>query len=154
MLGEARTGDSEAVTALAFNGIGSMLLAGHANGSVVLWEWHRGAWEAVKSVRGRGSDQNMCTGQHSMLMLHLPTMYFPTVCTSWADKQRTWCGADAHPAAVTACVFLDSSPQAALTADICGRLVFHNVSAYVSIMGAPCLDVAAWGASRLSSPNA
>ena len=55
MLGEARTGDKEAVSALAFNATSSMLLVGHANGSVVLWQWHRNVWEPVKTIRGRHS---------------------------------------------------------------------------------------------------
>lgn len=53
VLGEARPGEEAAVSALAFNAAGSMLLAAHANGDVVLWEWHRTAWEAVKFIRGQ-----------------------------------------------------------------------------------------------------
>lgn len=55
VLGDVRPGEEAAVTALAFNGQGGMLLAGHANGNVVLWEWHRTAWDPVKSIRGEAA---------------------------------------------------------------------------------------------------
>ena len=44
--------------------------------------------------------------------------------------------ADAHSAAVVACAVLDGSPLTALTADAAGRLMHHNVAAYLSILGA------------------
>ena len=52
VLGEARPGDREAVSALAFSTSGSMLLAAHVSGAVVLWQWHRNVWESVKTIRG------------------------------------------------------------------------------------------------------
>lgn len=53
------------------------------------------------------------------------------------SKTLPSCHADAHTLAVSACVFLDGPSMTALTADLRGRLIFHNVSAYVSLMGAP-----------------
>ena len=47
--------------------------------------------------------------------------------------------AELHATAVSACTFVDGANQAALTADMRGGLVLHNVSAYASIMGAPCM---------------
>jgi len=68
MLGEARPGEEAAVSALAFNAAGSMLLAAHVNGDVVLWEWHRTAWEAVKVIRGQlGSMISSQSGMWSAL---------------------------------------------------------------------------------------
>lgn len=52
VLGDARQGDREAVSALAFSAPGSMLLAAHVSGAVVLWQWHRNVWEPVKTIRG------------------------------------------------------------------------------------------------------
>jgi hypothetical protein len=52
VLGDARPGDREAVSALAFSTSGSMLLAAHVSGAVVLWQWHRNVWEPVKTIRG------------------------------------------------------------------------------------------------------
>ena len=52
VLGDARPGDREAVSALAFSTSGSMLLAAHVSGAVVLWQWHRNVWEPVKAIRG------------------------------------------------------------------------------------------------------
>ena len=46
--------------------------------------------------------------------------------------------ADVHTSAISACVFVEGASQAALTADTRGGLLLHNISAYVSIMGAPC----------------
>ena len=70
---------------------GNILLAGHANGEVNLWEFKRTGWEAVKAIK------------------------------------------DAHASAVTSATFVEGSAQLALTADAKGRLVSHNVTAYLSI---------------------
>ena len=43
--------------------------------------------------------------------------------------------ADAHTAAVVACAVLEGSPVTALTADSMGRLMHHNITAYLSILG-------------------
>ena len=51
-LGEVRGGGGAAVTALAFHSAGGVLLAAHANGDVVFWEWRRSAWEAAKALKG------------------------------------------------------------------------------------------------------
>lgn len=51
-LGEARGAGTEAVTALAFHSAGALLLAAHANGDVVFWEWRRTAWEPAKAIKG------------------------------------------------------------------------------------------------------
>lgn len=51
---------------------------------------------------------------------------------SWADGVY----AEAHVSAVSAAVFLEGAVPAALTADGRGRVVFHNVGAHLSIMGA------------------
>ncbi len=70
---------------------GNILLAGHANGEVNLWEFKRTGCEAVKVIK------------------------------------------DAHASAVTSATFVEGSAQLALTADAKGRLVSHNVTAYLSI---------------------
>ncbi len=63
--------------------------------------------------------------------------------------------ADAHVSAVSACVFLDGPSLTALTADVRGRLVYHNVSAYVSLMGAAHdLPVSRICASRVAAKTA
>ncbi|KAA6422788.1 MAG: hypothetical protein FRX49_07323 [Trebouxia sp. A1-2] len=80
-LGEARPEDNA----------GNILLAGHANGEINLWEFKRTGWEAVKAIK------------------------------------------DAHASAVTSATFVEGSAQLALTADAKGRLVSHNVTAYLSI---------------------
>ncbi len=49
-LGEA-TGQ-DAVCSLAFSKTGTLLLAGHTNGDVAFWEWHRTVWQNVKHVKG------------------------------------------------------------------------------------------------------
>lgn len=51
-LGGARGGGTEAVTALDFHSAGALLLAAHANGDVVFWEWRRTAWEPAKVIKG------------------------------------------------------------------------------------------------------
>ena len=70
---------------------GNILLVGHANGEVNLWEFKRSGWEGVKGMK------------------------------------------DAHGSAVTAAAFLESSSQLAVSGDARGRLVLHNVTAYLSI---------------------
>ena len=70
---------------------GNILLVGHASGEVILWEFKRTGWEAVKALK------------------------------------------DAHTAPVTSAAFLESSSQLAITGDAKGRLVLHNVTAYLSI---------------------
>lgn len=70
---------------------GNILLVGHASGELVLWEFKRTGWEAVKALK------------------------------------------DAHTAPVTTAAFLESSSQLAITGDAKGRLVLHNVTAYLSI---------------------
>ena len=70
---------------------GNILLAGHANGEVNIWEFKRTGWEVVKAIK------------------------------------------DAHASAVTTAAFLEGNTQLALTGDAKGRLVSHNVSAYLSI---------------------
>ena len=70
---------------------GNILLAGHANGEINLWEFKPTGWEAVKAIK------------------------------------------DAHASAVTSATFVEGSAQLALTADAKGRLVSHNVTAYISI---------------------
>ncbi|KAL0030409.1 hypothetical protein WJX79_001821 [Trebouxia sp. C0005] len=89
-LGEARPEDN-AVSSMAFSLQGNILLAGHANGEINLWEFKRTGWEAVKAIK------------------------------------------DAHASAVTSATFVEGSAQLALTADAKGRLVSHNVTAYLSI---------------------
>ncbi|KAL0018560.1 hypothetical protein WJX77_004866 [Trebouxia sp. C0004] len=89
-LGEARPKDN-AVSSMAFSLQGNILLAGHANGEVNLWEFKRTGWEVVKAIK------------------------------------------DAHASAVTSATFVEGSAQLALTADAKGRLVSHNVTAYLSI---------------------
>ena len=66
-------------------------MVGHANGEIVLWEFKRTGWEAVKALK------------------------------------------DAHTAMVTSAAFLESSSQLAISGDAKGRLVLHNVTAYLSI---------------------
>ena len=51
-LGEARGGEQEGVSCLSFSGNGMLLLSGHANGDVIIWEWHRMAWQNVKHLKG------------------------------------------------------------------------------------------------------
>ena len=46
--------------------------------------------------------------------------------------------ADAHVASVVACALLDGTPPTAITADSDGRLMHHNITAYLSLLGA-CL---------------
>ncbi|KAL0048183.1 hypothetical protein WJX82_009442 [Trebouxia sp. C0006] len=89
-LGEVRPEDN-AVSSMAFSLQGNILLAGHANGEVNLWEFKRTGWEAVKAIK------------------------------------------DAHASAVTSATFVEGTAQLALTADAKGRLVSHNVTAYLSI---------------------
>ena len=70
---------------------GNILLVGHASGEVVLWEFKRTGWEAVKALK------------------------------------------DAHSTPVTNAAFLESSSQLAISGDAKGRVVLHNVTAYLSI---------------------
>ena len=42
----------EAVCSLAFSKSGTLLVAGHTNGDVAFWEWHRTVWQNVKHVKG------------------------------------------------------------------------------------------------------
>ena len=70
---------------------GNLLLAGHANGDVVFWEFKRSGWETVKAFK------------------------------------------DAHTSPVASATFVEGSTQLALTGDARGRLVSHNVTAYLSI---------------------
>lgn len=70
---------------------GNILLVGHANGEINLWEFKRTGWEGVKAIK------------------------------------------DAHTGAVTTAAFLESSSQLAVSGDAKGRLVLHNVTAYLSI---------------------
>lgn len=70
---------------------GNLLLAGHANGDIVFWEFKRTGWETVKAFK------------------------------------------DAHSHPVTSATFVESAIQLALTGDAQGRLVSHNVTAYLSI---------------------
>ena len=42
---------------------------------------------------------------------------------------------DAHAAPVVACAVLDGTPVTAVTADSAGRLMHHNITAYLSILG-------------------
>ena len=51
-LGEPKAQEQEAVCSLAFSRTGTLLLAGHAGGDVVFWEWHRTVWQSVKHVKG------------------------------------------------------------------------------------------------------
>ena len=51
-LGEARAEDQEAVSCLAFSSTGMLLISGHVNGGVAVWEWHRTAWQNVKQLKG------------------------------------------------------------------------------------------------------
>eukprot|EP00891_Asterochloris_glomerata_P005110 jgi/Astpho2/5110/Aster-x0236 len=55
----------------------------------------------------------------------------------WELKRAAWeCVKpirDAHVTAVTSCCFLEGPSMMALTADSRGRLVFHNVSGYLSL---------------------
>ena len=51
-LGDPRGRGQEAVCSLAFSRTGTLLLAGHASGDVVFWEWHRTVWQSVKHVKG------------------------------------------------------------------------------------------------------
>ena len=44
-----------------------------------------------------------------------------------------WPCRDAHVTAVTSCCFLEGQSMMALSADSRGRLVFHNVSGYLSL---------------------
>jgi len=55
----------------------------------------------------------------------------------WEFKRTGWEAVkaikDAHASAVTSATFVEGSAQLALTADAKGRLVSHNVTAYLSI---------------------
>ena len=86
---------------------GNILLVGHASGEVVLWEFKRTGWEAVKAVK------------------------------------------DAHTAPLTTAAFLESSSQLAITGDAKGRLVLHNVTAYLSITSIFAGQTFPWSFSSL-----
>lgn len=51
-LGEARASEQQSVSCLSFSSNGMLLLAGQANGDVVIWEWHRTVWQNVKHLKG------------------------------------------------------------------------------------------------------
>ena len=57
-------------------------------------------------------------------------------CFDMPPAEQMFCGLpcrDAHVTAVTSCCFLEGQGMMALTADSRGRLVFHNVSGYLSL---------------------
>eukprot|EP00884_Botryococcus_braunii_P022622 jgi/Botrbrau1/9043/Bobra.0376s0020.2 len=90
-VGEGGSRDTEAVTCLAFSPMGNLLMVGHANGDVALWELKKQGWEIAKTIK------------------------------------------DAHVTAVIQCAFLEGQAGGALTADSRGRLVHHNIHAYLSL---------------------
>ena len=58
--------------------------------------------------------------------------------TPFQQHNCVWCAKfwpcrDAHVTAVTSCCFMEGQSMVALTADSRGRLVFHNVSGYLSL---------------------
>ena len=122
----------EAVCSLAFSKTGTLLLAGHTNGDVAFWEWHRTVWQNVKHVKGTTTPRRAAVNQAFARAVALVYVCTPR---SYADPERGP-SADAHVTAVVACAWLDGPPVTALTADSRGRVVQYNVSSYLSIMGA------------------
>ena len=51
LLGQPSIKEDASVTSLAFSLQGSILIAGHANGDLNIWEFRRVAWECVKSLK-------------------------------------------------------------------------------------------------------
>ena len=148
-LGEPRPGDDAAVSALAFSPLGNVLAVGHANGDIAFWELRRAGWECGKVVKGgqEFSGSSICD-------LLTPSCRMPG---GWRMPSDSTCvgplknsgealkihihqvavSADAHVTTVVACTFLEGSSSTerstALSSDSRGRLVFHNVTGYLSI---------------------
>ena len=134
------------MTCLTFSPHGNLLAVGHANGDLVFWEFRRMAWESVKTLkdahvnpivqvsslapttRARGTELTVswpsipCTAMTLMMCSHY--------CDVWL--LRSVRVPRATPSAVQA-TFLEGSQITAVTADSRGRLMFHNVTAYLSL---------------------